>query len=79
LPVNDLTWRKSTYSSGSGGECVEVATWRKSTYSDGQGGNCVEVAVARAVFLRDTTDRAGATLTVPAFAWTAFVAAIRES
>jgi hypothetical protein len=54
-------------------------TWRKSTYSSGQGGNCVEVAAARTVFVRDTADRPGIVLTVPAFAWTAFVAAIRES
>lgn len=77
--MNDLTWRKSSYSSGEGGECVEVATWRKSTYSSGQGGNCVEVAAERAVHVRDTTDRAGVMLAVPAFAWSAFVAAIRES
>jgi hypothetical protein len=36
------------------------------------------VAAARAVFVRDTTDRAGATLAVPGFAWAAFVAAIRQ-
>jgi hypothetical protein len=96
--VNDLTWRKSSYSGGEGGncvevatrrkstcsggqggECVEVATWRKSTYSSGQGGNCVEVAAVRTVFVRDTTDRAGVSLTVTGFAWAAFVAAIRES
>lgn len=48
----DLThaiWHKSSYSSGNGGACVEVAalngvTWRKSSYSSGNGGNCVEVA-----------------------------------
>ena len=48
----DLThaiWRKSSYSSGNGGACVEVAAlngvmWRKSSYSSGNGGNCVEVA-----------------------------------
>jgi hypothetical protein len=77
--VNDLTWRKSTYSSGQGGDCVEVAVWRKSTHSGGEGGECVEVASAGAVFVRDTTDRAGVTLAVPALAWSAFVAAIRPS
>ena len=39
-----MDWRKSTYSTGNGGECVEVASWRKSTYSTGSGGECVEVA-----------------------------------
>jgi len=45
--VDDLTslvWRKSSYSAGTGGDCVEVAeTWRKSSRSGGQGGECVEV------------------------------------
>ncbi|MCF2533403.1 DUF397 domain-containing protein [Yinghuangia soli] len=40
-------WRKSSYSNGTGGSCVEVAqSWRKSSYSGGSGGNCVEVAGA---------------------------------
>lgn len=40
----DLAWFKSSYSSGEGGQCLEVAyAWRKSSYSDGEGGNCVEV------------------------------------
>ncbi|WP_411141486.1 DUF397 domain-containing protein [Streptomyces sp. x-80] len=43
-------WRKSSYSDGSGGDCLEVAQdfpgaaqWRKSTHSGGDGGNCLEV------------------------------------
>jgi hypothetical protein len=39
-------WRKSSYSSGSGGSnCVEVGAipWRKSTYSGNGGSACVEV------------------------------------
>ncbi|MEV5950224.1 DUF397 domain-containing protein [Streptomyces sp. NPDC051993] len=41
-----LAWFKSSYSSGSGDSCVEVAlVWRKSTYSSGSDGDCVEVAV----------------------------------
>jgi Domain of unknown function (DUF397) len=35
-------WRKSSFSNGNGGACVEV--WRKSSHSNGQGGECVEVA-----------------------------------
>lgn len=42
----DITWRKSSYSTSNGGECVEVGTWRKSSYSTGNGGNCLEVAAA---------------------------------
>ena len=39
--------------------------WRKATYSV-ENGNCVEVASAGAVLIRDTQDRDGVTLTVPA-------------
>ncbi|MEW1724913.1 DUF397 domain-containing protein [Streptomyces sp. NPDC093109] len=49
--LSAATWHKSTYSGGSGGDCLEVArdfpgaaTWHKSTYSGGDGGNCLEVA-----------------------------------
>ncbi|MCX5204979.1 DUF397 domain-containing protein [Streptomyces sp. NBC_00237] len=40
-----LNWFKSSYSDGSGGDCIEVAyEWRKSSYSSGEGGECLEVA-----------------------------------
>jgi hypothetical protein len=57
--VNGTPWRKSSYSSGSGTNCVEVATWRKATYSGSDGSNCVEAGVAEAgrVLVRDTTNR----------------------
>ena len=52
--------------------------WRKSTYSDGNGGSCVETASADGVILvRDTTDRGGATLSVPAATWKQFTAALK--
>ena len=51
--------------------------WRKSTYSDGNGGECVEVASAGTVMIRDTRDRDGLTLTVPAPAWRAFTTQLR--
>ncbi len=41
--LSTATWHKSSYSGGSGGDCVEVATWRKSTYSGPSGGDCLEV------------------------------------
>ena len=44
--MSELSWRKSSHSSGAGGECVEVAlAWHKSSHSTGTGGNCVEVAL----------------------------------
>jgi uncharacterized protein DUF397 len=54
-----------------------MGDWRKSTYSDGSGGDCVETSSNGAVLVRDTTDRAGVTLTVPADAWLNFLARIR--
>jgi hypothetical protein len=54
-------------------------TWRKSSYSGASGNNCVEVATADRVLVRDTTDRAGPTLSVHPSAWGAFVATVREA
>ena len=48
--------------------------WRKSSYSNATGGNCVECAASLSlVLVRDTTNRNGFTLSVPASAWLAFV------
>jgi len=55
------------------------ADWRKSSYS-GQDGNCVEVArdqSTRNVMVRDTQDRGGFTLQVPAAEWRRFTSALR--
>lgn len=52
--------------------------WRKSTFSDANGGGCVEVATNGVVLVvRDTTDRAGGTLTFSTEAWTEFLITIR--
>jgi hypothetical protein len=52
--------------------------WRTSSYTGNGGGNCVEVADAASVVLvRDTKDRDGAVLAVPAGAWQAFTATLR--
>jgi hypothetical protein len=54
------------------------ADWRKSTYSSGSSGNCVETASASdAVLVRDTTNRDGGTLSIPAAAWAAFTTSLR--
>jgi hypothetical protein len=59
-------------------ESMSNTPWRKSSYSGGNGGECVEVAdAANAVLVRDTTDREGCTLSVPAGAWKAFTATLR--
>lgn len=87
LDLNAAHWRKSSYSNGTGGDCIEVAerfpgaaTWRKSTYSNASGGDCVEVApgLTGIVPVRDSkTAPHGPALTVPAQAWARFVAAVR--
>ncbi|MFI9647883.1 DUF397 domain-containing protein [Streptomyces sp. NPDC052040] len=75
--MNELTWFKSSYSSGEGGECLEVAlAWHKSSYSSGEGGQCLEVAPCpTAVHIRDSKriSEGGPALTLPPTAWEAFV------
>ncbi|GAA2995179.1 toxin [Streptomyces fulvorobeus] len=79
-------WRKSSYSNGSGGDCVEVAEafpgaarWRKSSHSNGDGGDCVEVAdgLVGIVPVRDSKVPDGPVLTVTAPAWTSFVTLLK--
>ena len=51
--------------------------WRKSSYS-GSNGSCVETASdSGVIWVRDTTDRDGCTLSVPAAAWERFLDALR--
>jgi hypothetical protein len=74
------TWRKSTHSGGNGAECVEVGTWRKSTHSGSNGASCIEVGTAETgVLVRDTTNRAGAMLIIPASAWRTLLAEVRAA
>ncbi len=56
-----------------------MSGWRKSSHSGGQAGTaCVELgATPNGVAVRDTTDRDGFTLSMPASAWTAFLATLR--
>jgi hypothetical protein len=55
-----------------------AGNWRTASYSGANGGECVEVAsAADVVIVRDTKNRSGGTLSVPASAWRAFVAAMK--
>ncbi|MGH3794707.1 MAG: DUF397 domain-containing protein [Pseudonocardiaceae bacterium] len=68
---DSIVWHTSSYSVGNG-NCVEVG-WRTSSYSVGNG-DCVEVATTPdAVLVRDSKDRDGPALTVPATTWRAFL------
>ncbi|MEU1630197.1 DUF397 domain-containing protein [Streptomyces sp. NPDC020096] len=59
--LSDAIWRKSTYSSNQGGECVEVA--------DGRLDGLVPV--------RDSKEPNGPALIFTAEAWTAFVTGLK--
>lgn len=72
---SNLRWFKSSYSSPSGGDCIEVAfDWRTSSYSSESGGDCVEVASCpHAVHIRDSKVTDGPAFAVAPDAWSAFV------
>ncbi|MEU7037836.1 DUF397 domain-containing protein [Streptomyces sp. NPDC046237] len=77
-------WRKSSYSSDTGGNCVEcaplgTAAWRKSSYSGPTGGECVEVADLDAhVAVRDSKNPQGPAFLVAPAAFAVFVTATAE-
>ena len=55
-----------------------AGNWRKSSYSGADGNECIEVASTTGiVMVRDTQDRKGHSLRVPASTWRAFVATMK--
>jgi hypothetical protein len=74
MSTPELTWFKSSYSGGSGDDCVEVAlAWRKSTYSSGGSGDCVEVATCpTTIHIRDSKNPEGPQLALAPTAWRDF-------
>ncbi|MGW5233217.1 DUF397 domain-containing protein [Streptomyces nodosus] len=84
MPEYDLdavTWHKSSYSGGSGGNCLEVSRWRKSTYSGGSGGDCLEVADGHPALVpvRDSKNPHGPKLVFRAEAWSAFLSDVKNA
>ncbi|MFI5766556.1 DUF397 domain-containing protein [Streptomyces sp. NPDC051563] len=80
--IQNLTgarWRKSSYSSDTGGECVEcaplgAAAWHKSSYSGDTGGQCVEIAPQPCrIAVRDSKNPDGPAFTVAPAAFAEFV------
>jgi hypothetical protein len=75
-------WRKSSHSSGSEGQCVEVAAmWRKSSHSGSEGQECVEVAAlsaGRMVGMRDSKDPDGPVLSLTPAAWARFIGHVKQ-
>ncbi len=64
--LSRATWRKSSYSNGSGGSCVEIAVLSRSA------GHQRDIAV------RDSKDPQGPALTFAAGQWREFTAAIKS-
>jgi Domain of unknown function (DUF397) len=67
MPAPDLsraTWRKSSYSNGAGGSCVEIAA-------------LAPTADEHAIAVRDSKDPHGPALTFTARQWRDFTAAIK--
>ncbi|MCM1972106.1 DUF397 domain-containing protein [Streptomyces sp. G1] len=80
--IQDLTgarWRKSSYSSDTGGQCVEctplgAVAWRKASYSGDTGGQCVEIATQPCqIAVRDSKNPDGPAFTVAPAAFAEFV------
>ncbi|MFG3233825.1 DUF397 domain-containing protein [Streptomyces antibioticus] len=73
------TWRKSSYSGDTGGDCVECAplggaAWQRSSYSGSNGGECVEVvSLTPCTAVRDSKNPDGPALLFPARAWAGFL------
>ncbi|MEU3858950.1 DUF397 domain-containing protein [Streptomyces sp. NPDC028722] len=80
MTIEQLSWFKSSYSDGEGGQCVETAyNWRKSSYSSGEGGQCLEIAPhPTAIHIRDSKRPAAPHLTVTPAAWSAFLLGEQE-
>ncbi|KAB2589911.1 DUF397 domain-containing protein [Streptomyces arboris] len=76
MSTTDLAWFKSTYSSGDGDSCVEVALeWHKSSHSGGSGDSCVEVAACPStVHVRDSKIEESPQLALAPTTWTYFLA-----
>jgi Domain of unknown function (DUF397) len=77
--MDHVSWRKSSYSAGNGGQCVEVTSWRKSSRSASNGGACVEIATRQpgVVAVRDSKDPHGPALAVAPGRWRDFLAEVK--
>ena len=73
----DADFRKSSFSGGESGSCVELA-WRKSSFSGGASGSCVEIARADALFgVRDSKNTTGPVLEFTGAQGQALLAAVK--
>ncbi|MFI5801142.1 DUF397 domain-containing protein [Streptomyces sp. NPDC051677] len=79
--LDAAAWYKSSYSGGSGADCLEVARWRKSSYSAGGGNDCLEVTPGHPTLVpvRDSKAPLGPKLVFRAESWSAFVENLKDS
>jgi hypothetical protein len=80
MDLTSVSWRKSSYSTSNGGNCVEVGlNWRRSSYSGSNGGGCVEIASGQTamVAVRDSKDPQGPVLAFTPHEWQAFTAGVK--
>lgn len=78
MELTRAPWRKSTYSSTTGGNCVEVTAWRKSSFSSTTGGECIEVGTGgQVVAVRDSKNPDGPGLAFTPGGWRAFTRRIK--
>ncbi|HEY8981512.1 MAG TPA: DUF397 domain-containing protein [Streptomyces sp.] len=86
VDLTNLSWRKSSYSNSTGGDCLEVsadlldtADWRKSSYSNSTGGACLEFApnLPSLVPVRDSKAPTLGTLLFTADSWNTFVDSVK--
>jgi hypothetical protein len=74
----ETEFRKSSFSGGQNGSCVELA-WRKSSFSGGANNSCVEVARGEALFgIRDSKNVTGPVLMLGESQGRAFLAAVKQ-
>ncbi|MFD5317727.1 DUF397 domain-containing protein [Streptomyces sp. NPDC127098] len=79
--LRGVVWRKSSYSGGTNGNCLEIAVaWRKSSYSGGGNGNCLEVrdGVPGALAVRDSKAPRRAVVRFSGASWGAFVRQVKR-
>jgi Domain of unknown function (DUF397) len=91
MDLASVRWRKASYSTSIGGNCVEVGLWRKASYSTSIGGNCVEVTATHDTavaphkssenvlyLMRDSKDPDGPALAFTTSEWDAFIAGVKD-
>ncbi|MBP5938512.1 DUF397 domain-containing protein [Streptomyces acidiscabies] len=86
VDLTNLSWRKSSYSNSTGGNCLEVsadllnmADWHKSSYSNSTGGDCLEFApnLPSLVPVRDSKAPTLGALLFTAASWNTFVDSVK--